>query len=141
MGGKWPSTPGRSSSGPGRPALCIRTSCSARCRCAWGWAGLRTITTREIEGFSRAQLRAFSKRSAQIEAELEAKGAVYESAALRMAADDEASLATRSPKDHSLTPSLLAGRWQREAEQVSLAVGAELDKEVCFATPVLVAPG
>ena len=31
--------------------------------------------TREILGFSRAQLRAFSKRSAQIEAELEAKGA------------------------------------------------------------------
>ena len=68
--------------------------------------------TREMEGFSRAQLRAFSKRSAQIEAELEAKGAVYESPALRMQADDEASLATRTAKDHSLTPSLLAGRWQ-----------------------------
>jgi TrwC relaxase len=97
--------------------------------------------TREILGFDRSQLRAFSKRSAQIEAELEAKGAVYESAALRMAADDEASLATRSPKDHTLTPSLLAGRWQREAERVSLAVGAELDNEVCFGAPALVAPG
>ena len=41
------------------------------------------------------------------------KGAVYESPALRMQADDEASLATRTAKDHSLTPSLLAGRWQR----------------------------
>ncbi len=68
--------------------------------------------TREIDGFSRAQLRAFSKRSAQIEAELEAKGAVYESPALRMQADDEASLATRTAKDHSLTPRLLAGRWR-----------------------------
>ena len=67
--------------------------------------------TREMECFTRSQLRAFSKRSAQIEAELEAKGAVYESPALRMQADDEASLATRSAKDHSLTPSLLAGRW------------------------------
>ena len=40
--------------------------------------------TRELEGFTRDQLRAFSKRSAQIESELEAKGAVYESPALRM---------------------------------------------------------
>jgi conjugative relaxase-like TrwC/TraI family protein len=66
--------------------------------------------TREILGFSRTQLRAFAKRSAQIEAELVAKGALYESPVLRMAADDEASLATRTGKDHSLTPSLLAGR-------------------------------
>ncbi len=87
--------------------------------------------TREIEGFTCAQLRAFSKRSAQIEAELEAKGAVYESPALRMQADDEASLATRTAKDHSLTPGLLAERWQREAEQVGLALGAELDRAVC----------
>ena len=86
--------------------------------------------TREMECFTRSQLRAFSKRSAQIEAELEAKGAVYESPALRMQADDEASLATRTAKDHSLTPSLLAGRWQREAEQVGLAVGADLDRAV-----------
>ena len=76
--------------------------------------------------------RAFSKRSAQIEAELEAKGAVYESPALRMQADDEASFATRTGKNHSLTPSLLAGRWQSEAEQVGLAVGANLEREVCL---------
>ncbi|MGP8221736.1 MAG: MobF family relaxase [Acidimicrobiales bacterium] len=93
--------------------------------------------TREMEGFTRSQLRAFSKRSAQIEAELEAKGAMYESPALRMQADDEASLATRSPKDHSLTPSLLAGRWEREAEQVGLAVRTELDRAVRRGGPVL----
>ncbi len=87
--------------------------------------------TREMEGFSKAQLRAFSKRSAQIEAELEAKGATYESPALRMRADDEASLATRTAKDRSLTPSLLAGRWQREAAQVGLATGADLDRALC----------
>ena len=40
-----------------------------------------------------------------------------------MQADDEASLATRTAKDHSLTPSLLAGRWQREAEQVGWRSG------------------
>ncbi len=96
--------------------------------------------TREIEGFSRAQLRAFSKRSAQIEAELEAKGALYESSALRMQADDEASLATRTGKDHSLTPSLLAGRWRKEAGEVDLAVGAELERPVCFANPDLQGP-
>ena len=88
--------------------------------------------TREMDGFTHAQLRAFSKRSAQIEAELEAKGAVYESPALRMQADDEASFATRTGKNHSLTPSLLAGRWQSEAEQVGLAVGANLEREVCL---------
>ena len=97
--------------------------------------------TREMEGFTRAQLRAFSKRSAQIEAELEIKGALYESPALRMQADDEASLATRTAKDHSLTPSLLAGRWQQEADQVGLAVGADLDQAVSRASQLLDRPG
>ncbi len=68
---------------------------------AWGPDRNNTC---ELLGFSREQLRAFSKRSAQVEAELEAKGALYQSPALRMQADDEASLATRTKKDHSLTP-------------------------------------
>ena len=38
-------------------------------------------------------------------------------------ADDEASLATRGAKDHSLTPQRLAGRWREEAAEVGLAVG------------------
>ena len=96
--------------------------------------------TREMDGFSRGQLRAFSKRSAQIEAELEAKGAVYESPALRMRADDQASLATRTGKNHSLTPTLLAGRWQAEADQVGLAVGADLEAGVCWREPPLAPP-
>ena len=116
----------------------LQRSLSLRLGVCWG---PDRNNTREIEGFSRAQQRAFSKRSAQIEAELEAKGALYESAALRMRADDEASLATRSGKDHSLTPSLLAGRWQREAGQVGLAVGADLEAAVCFADPAFEAPG
>jgi hypothetical protein len=97
--------------------------------------------TREMEGFNRAQLRAFSKRATQIETELEQKGALYESPALRMRADDEASLATRTAKDHSLTPSLLVGRWQQEAEQVGLATGDGLDRAVCRAAGLGVAPG
>ena len=96
--------------------------------------------TRELEGFSRAQLRAFSKRSVQIEAELEAKGAVYESPALRMRADDQASLATRRGKDHALTPARLAGRWQVEAGQVDLPTGADLEARVCWREPPLAPP-
>ena len=61
--------------------------------------------TREMVGVTADQLRVFSKRSTQIEAELERKGAVYESPALRMSADDEASSATRGAKDYSLTRS------------------------------------
>ena len=57
--------------------------------------------TRDLDGFTSSQLRAFSKRTVRIEAELEARGAAYESAALRMQADDEASLATRPAKDHT----------------------------------------
>jgi conjugative relaxase-like TrwC/TraI family protein len=87
--------------------------------------------TRELEGFTGTQLRVFSKRTAQIEAELEAKGAVYESPALRMRADDEASLVTRTTKDHSLTPALLAGRWRRDALQAGLAIGTAVDGAVC----------
>ncbi len=80
--------------------------------------------TREIAGFDRDTLRTFSKRTVEIEAELEANGATYESPALRMRADDEASLATRPPKDHTATPEMLFGRWQTEAAEIALAVGA-----------------
>ena len=93
--------------------------------------------TRELGGLTRAELRAFSKRTVEIEAELEARGARYESPALRMRADDEASLATRPAKDHSLTPSLLTGRWHTEAAAVGLAVGRGLDRRVCWRSPAL----
>jgi conjugative relaxase-like TrwC/TraI family protein len=93
--------------------------------------------TRELLGFTTAQLRAFSKRAVEIEAELDARGARYESPALRMRADDAAALATRPAKDHTLTPSLLAGRWHTEADAVGLAVGASLDRRVCWRDPAL----
>ena len=97
--------------------------------------------TREIDGFSREQLRAFSKRSVQIEAELEARGECYESPALRMQADDVASLATRTAKDHSLSPTLLAARWREEADDVNLAKGTDLDQSVCWAESPVTPPG
>ena len=116
----------------------LQRSLSLRLGVVWG---PDHHNTREIVGFSLAQLRAFSKRSAQIEAEMEATGAIYESPTLRMRADDEASLATRTGKDHSLTPSLLAERWRREADAVDLAVGTELEQAVCFANAGVEAPG
>ena len=73
----------------------LQRSLSLRLGVTWG---PDRHNTREMLGFSRTQLRAFSKRSVQIEAELEAKGALYESPALRMRADDEASLATGAPR-------------------------------------------
>ena len=83
--------------------------------------------TREIAGFTPEVLRTFSKRTVEIEAELEATGARYESPALRMRADDEASLATRPAKDHTATPETLFGRWQAEAAEVGLQIGAGLE--------------
>ena len=61
--------------GPGGRVGLPEPAAARRCRCGWGCAwGPDRHNTREIDGFTRAQLRAFSKRSAQIEAELEAKG-------------------------------------------------------------------
>ncbi|MBW3630804.1 MAG: exodeoxyribonuclease VII large subunit, partial [Gemmatimonadetes bacterium] len=85
---------------------------------------------REPVGFSAEQLRAFSKRTVAIEAELERSGATYESAAERMRADDDASLATRPRKDHSLTPALLAKRWEAEARAVGLGSAAAVETAV-----------
>jgi hypothetical protein len=112
----------------------LQRSLAVRLGVAWG---PDRSNTRELEGFASAQLRAFSKRTVEIEAELEARGARYESPALRMQADDEASLVTRPGKDHTLTPSLLTGRWQTEADAVDLAVGRRLDRRVCWRDPAL----
>ncbi len=85
---------------------------------------------REPVGFKDNQLRAFSKRTVAIEAELERSGATYQSAAERMRADDAASLATRPRKDHSLSPTLLAERWEAEGRAVGLGSAAAVDAEV-----------
>ena len=91
--------------------------------------------TREIVGFETPVLRAFSKRTVEIEAELAAAGALYESPALRMRAGDEASLATRPVKDHGATPQMLCGRWLDEAASVGLPVGRDLEASVCWRDP------
>ena len=91
--------------------------------------------TREIAGFTPEVLRTFSKRTVEIEAELEATGARYEAPALRMRADDEASLATRPAKDHTATPETLFGRWQAEAAEIGLQIGAGLEASGVLARP------
>jgi hypothetical protein len=116
----------------------LQRALTVRLGVAWG---PDRSNTRDLAGFTNAQLRAFSKRTVEIEAELEARGARYESAALRMRADDEASLATRPAKDHALTPSLLLGRWHTEAAAAGLAVGRRLDRVVCWRDPSLPALG
>jgi hypothetical protein len=85
---------------------------------------------REMAGFAEDQLGAFSKRSAQIEAWLQDHGDRYESPTERMKADERASLATRRPKDPSLTPELLRQRWAEESSAVGLASGLELEAGV-----------
>jgi conjugative relaxase-like TrwC/TraI family protein len=92
--------------------------------------------TREIAGISPEQARVFSKRTAQIEVELEQVGAGdVEDAGLRARVDDAASLATRTVKDRALTPTALIGRWQEEAEAVGLDVGVALEGRACFREP------
>ncbi|MGH9222314.1 MAG: MobF family relaxase [Acidimicrobiales bacterium] len=95
---------------------------------------------REMVGFSREQLRTFSKRTAQIEAELERRGQVYQSAAERMRANDRVALDTRRPKDRQLTPALLAEAWTAEARAVGLDGPERVEALVVGRNPVLPGP-
>ncbi len=90
-----------------------------------GWGPDRN-GCREMVGFSEAQLRAFSKRTVQIEAHLAAAGISPADAKARMRADEAASVATRPGKDRTLTPEHLRQRWHTEAAAVGLPTGAAL---------------
>ena len=95
-----------------------------------GWGEDRR-NTRDLVGISVEQRRVFSKRSGQIEAELEAIGAAgLEDLGVRMRADDVASLATRVAKDRSLTPARLAEQWITEARAAGLPEGRHLEAAV-----------
>jgi conjugative relaxase-like TrwC/TraI family protein len=81
---------------------------------------------REMLGINEAQLRAFSKRTTQIEELLAASGVIGGDAKARMRADEAASVATRPAKDRGLTPELLRQRWLKEAEEVDVPTGSAL---------------
>ncbi len=84
--------------------------------------------SREMIGFSRDQLRAFSKRTQAIEARLEATGELaFDSKKDRMRADDRASKRTRQPKDRTVTAEALRDRWAGEATTVGLTPGPAVD--------------
>jgi conjugative relaxase-like TrwC/TraI family protein len=80
---------------------------------------------REMVGFDRAQLRAFSKRTVAIETVLEA-GPEAVTAKERMKADDRASLQTRDRKNKELTPEALRERWADEATRAGITPGPSL---------------
>jgi hypothetical protein len=84
---------------------------------------------REMVGFDRSQLRAFSKRTVAIETVLEA-GPEAVTAKERMKADDRASLATRERKDPNLTPETLRDRWADEATRAGITPGTDLVRTV-----------
>ena len=66
----------------------------------------------EIAGVPRAVMRAFSRRRAEIEAELEERQASGPRAA------EAAALATRRPKDRSVSAAQLTGEWRERAAQL-----------------------
>ena len=90
-----------------------------------GWGPDRN-GCREMTGVSEAQLRVFSKRTAQIDAYLDARGGVPGERRARMRADEAASVATRRAKDPGLNPAALAERWQAEAAAAGLPTGEAL---------------
>jgi conjugative relaxase-like TrwC/TraI family protein len=110
----------------------LRRRLSERLGVSWG---ADRNGCREMLGISEAQLRAFSKRTTQIEERLAAEGMLAGDAKARMRADEAASVATRPAKDRSLTPEFLRQRWNQEAQEAGLPTGHAL-LEVMRANPM-----
>jgi conjugative relaxase-like TrwC/TraI family protein len=77
------------------------------------WAPVRNGIA-EIAGVPSAVLRAFSRRRAEIEAELERRGASSAAAA------EVATLSTRRGKDYCVTPEQLVPEWRQRGAQLGL---------------------
>jgi conjugative relaxase-like TrwC/TraI family protein len=105
----------------------LRRRLSERLGVAWG---ADRNGCREMTGISDASLRAFSKRTVQIEQHLAASGVVASDAKARMMADEAASVATRPAKDRNLSPDHLRSRWAEEARAVHLPTGDALLRAV-----------
>jgi conjugative relaxase-like TrwC/TraI family protein len=89
---------------------------------------------REIVSFDRGWLRTFSKRTVAIEDYLSGAGPEHPDPVVRMRAEEAASLATRPRKDGFLTPEVLRGRWQSEADAIGVPTGHALEARVCGRT-------
>jgi conjugative relaxase-like TrwC/TraI family protein len=105
-----------------------------------GWGADRN-GCREMTGISEAQLRAFSKRTVQIEDHLANQCGEPGDGKARMRADEAASVATRPAKDRTLTARRLHSRWDTEARAVGLATGNALLDALRADRPLLRAVG
>ena len=105
----------------------LRRRLTERLGVAWG---ADRNGCREIEGFEHGWLRTFSKRTVAIEEHLAGAGPENPNPAVRMRADDAASLATRPSKNGSFTPEGLRERWQAEADVAGLPTGHALEAQV-----------
>lgn len=105
----------------------LRRRLTERLGVAWG---ANRNGCREIEGFEHGWLRTFSKRTVAIEEHLAGAGPENPSPAMRMRADDAASLATRPSKNGSFTAEDLRERWQTEADEAGLPTGHALEAQV-----------
>ena len=86
----------------------------------------------DIDGVSDAVIDAFSRRRAEIDAQVAEWGSV--SAAARQSA----ALATRARKDYGVTPAMLAPEWRRRAARLGLdrrAIAGLLDRDPSAAPP------
>src|SRR5205807_4953111 len=110
----------------------LRTTLSRRLGIAWG---PDRNGTREMIGIAPEKLRAFSKRTVAIEEHLAQIAIDHADRVAMMRADDAASVATRPPKDKTLTPERLRERWTGEAEAVGLVTGDQLLRSVTREQP------
>jgi hypothetical protein len=119
----WPTCPaGRTGAGlPGRPAALLQAKTAGTLYQAVLCYELRQLGLRfglgpngtcEIAGVPAHVLRAFSRRRAEIEAHMSARGEVSRPAA------QVAALATRKAKDYGVRPESLAAQWQSRAERL-----------------------
>lgn len=83
--------------------------------------------TFEIASFSRAQIQAFSRRSAQIEAQLAAQGLNRETATAGQ--KQTAAMQTRRRKEAALDRDALHAEWRDRARKLEIELGAKAGKQ------------
>src|SRR4051794_33516355 len=91
-----------------RPGTSMRRGCGRSSRASWACRGSGSERDRDVDGVrANVLLRAFSQRRADIEAELERRGASSAGAA------QVAAVATRRAKDYGVSPEQLVPEWRQ----------------------------